>query len=179
MEKQSADRSGSLDVLMTEDAGKVPANDNDSVERVPGDPVRVPPEAIVAYMDDSYSKGVVDAADAVESTNKDDRSVAMEGMIERLANEKWLPELNKITEQEIGHQLHAARYYVHKLRVKQYHDEILRGMPPTVAKEYYRLAMENYDEMMKSSANGCVTDADQIDMTIGFPYADDGTLIGA
>ena len=38
------------------------------------------------------------------------------------------------------------------------------GMSVEQAREMYRLAMENYDELKKSSANGSVTEADEANM---------------
>ena len=68
------------------------------------------------------------------------------------------------------HQLHAARYAFHKVTVKRYSDAYMMGlMPLDRAKAMYKLAMVNYDDLISSSANGSVTDADQIDMDAGFP----------
>lgn len=67
------------------------------------------------------------------------------------------------------HQLHAARYAFHKVRCKMYGDAVRQNlMGVEEARERYRLAMLNYDELIKSSANGSVTDADQADMDKGF-----------
>ena len=71
---------------------------------------------------------------------------------------------------EFRHQLHMARYYVHKLRVKQYADAMQQGMTPEYAKSMYEKAMRNYDWLIKLSKNGTVTAADEADMTKGFPY---------
>ena len=68
------------------------------------------------------------------------------------------------------HRLHLARYYVHKMRVKQYHDAMQRGMPVEEARQRYAHAMKNYDELMRGGGGGQFTDADQQDMDKGFPY---------
>jgi hypothetical protein len=68
------------------------------------------------------------------------------------------------------HQLHAARYAFHKVRCKMYSDAIQQGLLPLEeGRLRYKLAMQNYDELIKSSANGSVTEADQADMDKGFP----------
>ncbi len=68
------------------------------------------------------------------------------------------------------HQLHACRYYVHKLRCKAYADQVAAGvLTVEQARHYYALAMINFDELMKSSGSGSVTEADQADMDLGFP----------
>jgi hypothetical protein len=68
------------------------------------------------------------------------------------------------------HQLHAARYAFHKVRCKVYVDAVAAGqMTVEQGREMYRLAMLNYDELIKSSANGSVTEADEADMKAGFP----------
>jgi len=68
------------------------------------------------------------------------------------------------------HQLHAARYYVHKLRAKTYGDAVAIGlMGAEEARHHYALAMINFDTLMETSASGSVTDANQADMDKGFP----------
>lgn len=68
------------------------------------------------------------------------------------------------------HRLHAARYAFHKVRCKVYGDAVEMGqMTAEQGREMYRLAMLNYDELIKSSASGSVTDADDADMAKGFP----------
>ena len=70
----------------------------------------------------------------------------------------------------LQHQLHAARYAFHKVRCKVYGDAVMAGkMPPEQAQEMYRLAMLNYDELIKSAAGGALTKADEADMVRGFP----------
>jgi hypothetical protein len=67
------------------------------------------------------------------------------------------------------HQLHAARFAFHKLRCKVYGDAVQQGLLPLEeGRLRYTLAMHNYDELIKSSANGSVTEADQTDMDKGF-----------
>ena len=68
-----------------------------------------------------------------------------------------------------AHQLHAARYYVHKIRVKVYGDAVANGtMVPEEAAFHYGLAMINFDKLMVSSRSGSVTAADQAEMDKGF-----------
>ena len=70
----------------------------------------------------------------------------------------------------LSHQLHMARYAFHKVKVKQYHDQHMLGMMSIEqAKSMYNAAMINYDELIKHSADGSVTEADQLDMEAGFP----------
>lgn len=73
-------------------------------------------------------------------------------------------------EEELHHQLHAARYAFHKVRCKVYGDAVEDGvMPVEQGREMYRRAMENYDELIKSAAGGALTEADEADMAKGFP----------
>lgn len=83
---------------------------------------------------------------------------------------QWSPELiDEITVHGMKHQLHAARYAFHKVRAKGYGDAVLAGvMPIEQAREMYRLAMENYDQLIKDAANGHFTEADEADMAKGF-----------
>lgn len=68
------------------------------------------------------------------------------------------------------HQLHAARYAFHKVVATRYANEVHAGrMPVEQAREMYRLALLNYDELIESSESGSVTDSDEADMAKGFP----------
>jgi len=72
------------------------------------------------------------------------------------------------------HQLHMARYYVHKLLVKKYYDQMLTGeLSAFQATQMYKMAMSNYDLLQVQAAPGGFTAADQLDMERGFPYSDD------
>lgn len=53
---------------------------------------------------------------------------------------------------DLENQIHAARYAMHKLRVKIYHDAVKRGeMSPEKACQCYQMAMENFEDIL----NGC------------------------
>jgi hypothetical protein len=70
------------------------------------------------------------------------------------------------------HQLHMARYYVHKMRMNQYRHGMAMGLSGAEANELYTLAMDNYDELMMTAGGGAHTDANQLDMDKGFTYED-------
>tara|TARA_Y100000310_G_scaffold166228_1_gene165929 strand:- start:2626 stop:2931 length:306 start_codon:yes stop_codon:yes gene_type:complete len=90
-------------------------------------------------------------------------------LIERLSGNGTEPAPHDDTPSHV-HQLHAARYAFHKVRCKQYGDAVQQGLLPVEeARLRYKLAMQNYDELILSSANGSVTEADQADMDKGFP----------
>ncbi len=51
-----------------------------------------------------------------------------------------------------GHRDRLLRYYVHNLRVKMYADAVQRlEMTEDEARMHYRLAMQNFDELMSAS----------------------------
>ena len=64
-----------------------------------------------------------------------------------------------------SNQLHAARYAYHKQVKHKY--TMLQVLPPEQAKEMYRLAMLNYDELIKEAVNGHMTEANELDMEKG------------
>ena len=71
------------------------------------------------------------------------------------------------------HKLHMCRYYVHRLRVRQYRAAMASGMSLEHALEMYKTAMFNFDELVKEADSGELTEADQLDMDLGFPYPND------
>jgi hypothetical protein len=70
---------------------------------------------------------------------------------------------------EKSRQISAGRYAYHKQIVKRYGDLVRLGqMPMEQGAEMYRLAMENYDGIIKAAANGHMTEANEADMERGF-----------
>ena len=82
----------------------------------------------------------------------------------------------------IERRLAAARYVFHKNQVKRYADavnlglvvidpegnEVVVKMPPEQAKEMYKMAMENYDGIIKNAVSGASAEANQASMDAGF-----------
>ena len=68
------------------------------------------------------------------------------------------------------HKLHLCRYYVHRLRVRQYAATMASGMSVEHAREMYQIAMSNFDQLVEAAGSGEMTEADQLDMDLGFPY---------
>lgn len=63
------------------------------------------------------------------------------------------------------HRLQAARYAMHRVRLMHYTTMMKNGvMQPDIAKQFYLAAMQNYDDMMKSSVNGCFSEAIEREM---------------
>ena len=67
--------------------------------------------------------------------------------------------------EDLINQLHAGRFAYHKQIKHKY--RVLQVLPPDQAKEMYRLAMLNYDELIKEAVNGHMTDANELDMEKG------------
>ena len=74
-------------------------------------------------------------------------------------------DVNELNDNDEGHQLHAARYAYHKQIKHKY--TMLQVLPPEQAREMYRLAMLNYDELIKEAVNGHMTEANELDMEKG------------
>lgn len=61
---------------------------------------------------------------------------------------------------DLGKKLDAARYYVHKLRMKMYGDAVARGeMCAAEAMHHYTRSMLNYDDVINAAANGGLSEA--------------------
>lgn len=59
-----------------------------------------------------------------------------------------------------GNQLDAARYYVHKIRMKMYGDAVARGeMCAEEAMHHYQRSMNNYADVISAAANGSLSEA--------------------
>ena len=66
-------------------------------------------------------------------------------------------------------QLRMARFAMHRVRISQY-----QGLPPDQAKEEYRKAMENYDQILGLAASEPARlVACEVDMARGFWLPDD------
>lgn len=66
---------------------------------------------------------------------------------------------------ECEHKLQAARYAMHRVRLMHYTTMMKNGiMQPDIARQFYLAAMQNYDDMMKSSVNGCFSEAIEREM---------------
>lgn len=67
---------------------------------------------------------------------------------------------------EAERKLQAARFAMHKVRLFHYQTMMKNGvMQPDIAKQFYLAAMQNYDDMMKSSASGCFSEAIEREMS--------------
>ena len=68
-----------------------------------------------------------------------------------------------------SNQLHSARYYVHKLVTKKYGDALVQDIIDLdQARELYRLAMENYDQIIAEAPEGHCYEANEASMKEGF-----------
>jgi hypothetical protein len=64
--------------------------------------------------------------------------------------------------------LASARYAFHKVVAHRYAVAVLRGeMPEDIAKEHYRVAMANYDNIVKNADTGASEDANAREMGKG------------
>lgn len=78
----------------------------------------------------------------------------------------------------IDNQLHTARYIHHKIVCHKYHQAASLGMPqpdgttvkmpPQEAKEMYRMAMANFDQLILEAVNGHLREANEVCMKKGF-----------
>lgn len=63
------------------------------------------------------------------------------------------------------YQLQSARYAMHRVRFMHYQTMVKNGvMQPDIAKQFYLAAMQNYDDTLKGSANGCFAEAIEREM---------------
>jgi len=70
---------------------------------------------------------------------------------------------------ELRMQLHAARYYTHKLIIKKYGDVLAAGLiDEERARELYAEAMANYDGVIKDSVQGHAAEAMERSISEGF-----------
>lgn len=86
--------------------------------------------------------------------------------LRQVSNES-MRQLYEVPEQvkQWHHKLQAARYAMHRVRLMHYQTMMKNGiMQPDIAKQFYLSAMQNYDDMMKGSANGCFSEAIEREM---------------